>query len=159
MRLKITAATVHDADRIADIHMAAFGTNALLLAQFPTPNVRTQLRDCIAAKAAADIRDPNIAVLVVRDQENQIISFAKWNLPVSVTEQGQGLYVEAPWNWPEGTNFAVLDEWTARMENAKQSVIGDRPSYSESSSILAQSCFFVSCLITSSILSVRVRCL
>ncbi|KAI4233383.1 MAG: hypothetical protein LQ349_004437, partial [Xanthoria aureola] len=92
-----------DADRIADVHMAAFGSNALLRAQFPTPDVRTQLRDSIATKAAADIRDPHIAVLVVRDRD-QIVSFAKWSLPVSTSET----YMEAAWVWPEGTKFEVL---------------------------------------------------
>ncbi|CAL8578243.1 hypothetical protein XPA_004035 [Xanthoria parietina] len=113
-----------DADRIADIHMAAFGTNALLRAQFPTPAIRTQLRDSIANKAAADIRDPNIAVLVVRDQD-QIVSFAKWSLPVSTSEN----YVEAPWVWPEGTDLEVLGEWTEKMEEAQQRALGERPSY------------------------------
>ena len=131
MKSRVTTATETDADRIADVHMAAFGSNALLHAQFPTPSVRTQLRDSIAAKAAADIRDPNIAVVVVRDLENQIMSFAKWSMPVAATEQGQGTYAETPWRWPEGTNFAVLDEWTARMENAKQRFVGERPAYSE----------------------------
>ncbi|KAI4227510.1 MAG: hypothetical protein L6R36_002350 [Xanthoria steineri] len=113
-----------DANRIADIHMAAFGTNALLRAQFPTPDVRTQLRNCIATKAAADIRDPNIAVLVVRDQD-KIVSFAKWSLPVSTSET----YVEAPWVWPEGTDLEVLGEWTEKMEEAQQRALGERPSY------------------------------
>ncbi|KAI4094319.1 MAG: hypothetical protein LQ339_007505 [Xanthoria mediterranea] len=120
----VEVAVETDADRIADVHMAAFGTNALLRAQFPTPDVRTQLRNCIATKAAADIRDPNIAVLVVRDQD-KIFSFAKWSLPVSTSEP----YMEAPWLWPEGTNFEVLGEWTEKMEEAQQKALGERPSY------------------------------
>jgi hypothetical protein len=124
MLLELMVATESDADRIADIHMAAFGTNVLLLAQFPTPAIRDQLRDCIAQKAADDIRDPNIAVNVVRDQD-QIISFAKWSLPVAASET----HVEAPWIWPEGTNLPVLDEWTEKAELAKQRILGDTPSY------------------------------
>lgn len=124
MPLELTIATESDADRIADIHMAAFGTNLLLLAQFPTPAIRDQLRNCIVQKAADDIRDPNIAVPVVRDQD-QIVSFAKWSLPVSASET----YEEALWIWPEGTNLLVLDEWTKRAEVAKQKVLGDSPSY------------------------------
>ncbi|CAO1601616.1 hypothetical protein XANCAGTX0491_005269 [Xanthoria calcicola] len=113
-----------DADRIADVHMAAFGSNALLRAQFPTPDVRTQLRDSIATKAAADIRDPHIAVLVVRDRD-QIVSFAKWSLPVSTSET----YMEAAWVWPEGTKFEVLGEWTEKMEEAQQRALGELPSF------------------------------
>ncbi|KAL8753279.1 MAG: hypothetical protein Q9199_005168, partial [Rusavskia elegans] len=124
MTWAVTVAAETDAIRIADVHMAAFGSNPLLLAQFPTPDVRTQLRHCIAKKAAADIRDPNIAVLVARDQE-KIVSFAKWSLPVTAPET----YVEAPWVWPDGTNFSILNEWTEKMEEAQQRALGELPSY------------------------------
>lgn len=130
MNSRVKAAAELDADRIADVHMAAFDTNALLLAQYPTSNVRTQLRDCIASKTAAEIRDPNIAVLVVRDQEDQIISFAKWSLPVS--SAGQGTCAETPLRRPEGSNLPVLDEWAAKMEEAHRKVLGETPSYSAS---------------------------
>ncbi|CAF9932450.1 MAG: hypothetical protein HETSPECPRED_008363 [Heterodermia speciosa] len=128
MKLRVTTAAEPDADRIAAVHMAAFGTNALLRAQFPSSNIRTKLWKCIAAKAAADIRDPNIAVLVVRDQEDRIISFAKWSLPVTL-EQDHGSYTEKPWRWPEGSNFPVLDEWAAKLERAHRNVLGETPSY------------------------------
>ncbi|KAL8814680.1 MAG: hypothetical protein Q9223_006119, partial [Gallowayella weberi] len=124
MSWAVATAAETDADRIANIHMAAFGSNALLLAQFPTPKARTQLRQCIARKAADDIRDLNIAVLVVRD-EDKIVSFAKWSLPVAASES----YVETPWVWPDGTDFSVLDAWTEKMEEAQQKVLGDLPSY------------------------------
>ena len=128
MNPRITPAAEPDASRIADIHMAAFASNALLLAQFPTPEIRTQFRDCIASKTAADIRDPNIAVLVARDQEDQIISFAKWSLPVT----DQGTDAETPWRWPAGSNLPVLEAWAARMEEAHRRVVGERLSYGES---------------------------
>ena len=105
--------------------MAAFGTNAMLLAQFPTPATREKLQICIAEKALADIRDPKIAVLVVRD-DDEVISFAKWSLPV--LEEGE-TYVEAPWLWPEGTNWEVLDQWAGVVESAKDRVIGEVPCY------------------------------
>lgn len=47
--------------------MAAFASNAMLLAQFRTPEVREGLRESIRLKALADISDPMITVLVVRD--------------------------------------------------------------------------------------------
>ena len=124
MVLEVTAATKSDADRIADIHMAAFGTNMLLLAQFLTLAIRDQLRDCIAQKASDDLRDPNIAVRIVRDHD-QIIAFAKWSLPVSTSKT----YEEAPWNWPQGTNYSVLDEWTEKSEAVKERILGNSLSY------------------------------
>lgn len=128
MPLHVSPASETDAPRIAAIHMAAFGTNAMLLAQFPSPTVRENLQICIATKALADIKDPNVAVLVVRDDANgddEIISFAKWSLPVP---QG-AMCVEAPWLWPEGTNLKVLNEWTAVVEGAKERVVGKGACY------------------------------
>ena len=122
--LNVFEATESDAGAIAAIHMAAFGSNALLLAQFPTPAIRDELQTCIAEKAAADIRDPKIAVLVVRDQDS-IISFAKWHLPVKSSEE----YSETPWRWPKGTNLAILDTWAKKVESAEESHLGDTPCY------------------------------
>ena len=124
MKFEVTVAAESDAGRVAEVHMAAFGSNPLLRAQFPTPAIRDQLRDLIAKKAADDIRDPNIAVLVVRSQD-KVVSFAKWSLPVSASEA----HVEAPWLWPEGTNFPVLNEWTEKVEQAQQRALGELPSY------------------------------
>ena len=124
MALELSVALESDADRIAAVHMAAFGSNALLQAQFPTAAIRRQLEICIAKKALDDINDPKTAVLVVRHQ-NEVISFAKWSLPVLNSEP----YVEPPWQWPEGTDYAVLDPWTERVEAAKQKVLGDAPHY------------------------------
>ncbi|KAG6991189.1 hypothetical protein G7Y79_00055g089650 [Physcia stellaris] len=122
--LNVFEATESDADAIAAIHMAAFGSNALLLAQFPTSAIRDELQTCIAEKAAADIRDPKVAVLVVRDQDH-IISFAKWHLPVKSSEE----YSETPWRWPKGSNLAILDTWTKKVESAEESHVGDTPCY------------------------------
>ncbi len=135
MPLHLSPALETDAPRIAAIHMAAFGTNAMLLAQFPTPTVRAKLQTRIAAKALADIRDPNIAVLVVRDDDendngngdDEVVSFAKWSLPVREGEAD----VEAPWVWPEGTDLAVLDGWSGVVEGAKGRVVGEGACYRE----------------------------
>ena len=127
MPLHVSPASETDATRIAAIHMAAFGTNAMLLAQFPTPTVREKLQICIATKALADIRDPEIAVLVVRDGGNadEVVSFAKWSLPV---REGEAC-VESPWLWPEGTELEVLDRWTRVVEEAKERVVGEGACY------------------------------
>lgn len=79
MALKLTFALEEDASRIADIHMAAFVTNDMLLAQFPISAIRDGLRDSIARKARDDIRDPHTAMLLVQDSEleGEIIGFAK----------------------------------------------------------------------------------
>jgi hypothetical protein len=57
------AAPAHSA-RIAEIHMAAFGSNVMLLAQFPTEKVRKGLERLIELKARADIEDPKTTVII-----------------------------------------------------------------------------------------------
>ena len=125
MTLKVTFATESDASTIADIHMAAFATNGMLLAQFPTPHIREGLRKSVEGKAADDIRDPHTVVLLVKDTElnDEPISFAKWNLPSSTSEN------EAPWRWPEGTRLDILGPWTEKVEGAAKHVLGDEPRY------------------------------
>jgi hypothetical protein len=127
MTLVLSEAEESDAERIADIHMAAFGPNALLQAQFPTEAVREGLRVSIAEKALADIRDPKTAVLVVRDGD-EIVSFTKWSLPVLESEE----YQEPPWRWPEGTNVELIETWTGMVEEEQRRILGHAPCYRES---------------------------
>ena len=124
MALILCLASGSDANCIADTHMAAFGANAMFHAQFPTAVIRSVLGVSIAQKALADIRDPKKAVLVVKDG-NDIVSFAKWDLPVFEGEA----YVESPWVWPDGTNLAVLDEWMEKVEEAEERVLGGQQCY------------------------------
>jgi hypothetical protein len=55
----------------------------------------------------------------------RIISFAKWSHPVGVDED----YVELPWEWPEGTNWVVLDMWNKMMEEVQGRLLGGMPCY------------------------------
>lgn len=132
MSLQRAEAIPADAQKIAEIHMAAFGANAMLRAQFPTPSVRAALKEAIRTKTIADIQDPRITVLVVRDPGirrphtvAEVIAFAKWSHPVL---PGEG-YTEAPWIWPEGTDHAILAIWTKKMEDAQERATGGRPCY------------------------------
>ena len=128
-RFECCQATVSDAARIAEIHMATLGSNAMLRAQFPSPTIRQALQICIAEKAEADIMDKHITVLVVRhvgsDGTPKVIAFAKWSHPIVQDEQ----YVEAPWALPEGTDYAVLNAWLDKIEVLYQQVVGDSPCY------------------------------
>lgn len=126
-QLTLIEASEDDATRIADIHMAAFGSNLMLLAQFPTPAIRDKLRVTLREKVVDEIRDPQWAVLVVCDDTGKIISFAKWRRPIPESEWG--VYVEAPWKWPEGTRLDVLEEWTWKVEEAGERLLGRTPCY------------------------------
>ncbi|KAI0160831.1 putative GNAT family acetyltransferase [Hypoxylon sp. FL1284] len=147
MTLILTFAGRDDAARIADIHLAAFGSNEMLLAQFPTPTVRAALRKSIQAKALADTDDPKTTVLVVRHvssvslnnvikaredrrgsdggSKGKVIAFAKWTHPISREEN----YTEPPWVWPAGTDLKILQDWTKVTEQAQARVVGDSPCY------------------------------
>ncbi|CAG9977947.1 unnamed protein product [Clonostachys byssicola] len=130
--LLMRLATRQDARRIAEIHMAAFGPNAMLRAQFPTPAVRRALQIAIENKVLADIDDPKTTVLVVTVGSNDpeksldnVISFAKWSTPVDPGED----YIEPPWIWPEGTDLDTLAAWVARAAEAESRSVGSTPCY------------------------------
>ncbi|KAL4963683.1 GNAT family N-acetyltransferase [Aspergillus stella-maris] len=128
--LTLCEASKADATRIADIHMAAFGSNHMLLAQFPTPKIREGLRVAIREKATSEIDDPCWTVLVVRDTTtpgNEIISFAKWQHPIPESQAHS--YVEVPWKWPAGTRLDILDEWTKKVVAAGENLLGKTPCY------------------------------
>jgi hypothetical protein len=148
MSLGVFIATAQDAPRIAEIHMAAFASNCLLRAQFPTPATRNALKKSIEKKALADIQDPGISVLVVRILEDErflgldseggpgyildngerndtVISFSKWNHPV----RDSGGCLETPWVWPEGTQMEVLKRWTKKIEEVHERSLGRTPYY------------------------------
>ena len=128
MTLRLCIATEADALCIGDIHMAAFATNGMLHAQFPTPSSREGLRDTVADKATEDIRDPHTMVLIVKDTQvcNEVITYGKWSLPTSTSAN------EAPWIWPEGTRLDVLDEWTEKVESAKDKTLKHQNCYRRS---------------------------
>ncbi|TGJ81101.1 hypothetical protein E0Z10_g7670 [Xylaria hypoxylon] len=95
MPLKLYPALPADAGRISEIHMAAFGSNAMLLAQFRTPDVREGLRESIRLKTLADIDDPKISVLVVRNiPSDSDVS--------NITKAGDGSCHHSPIDGPPG---------------------------------------------------------
>lgn len=131
MTIHLAYASKDDANHIADIHMAAFADNKMLLTQFPAPEIRERLWHSVARKTLADIRDPHIAVLVIRDvdlqdsssERSNIISYAKWSLPSSSPDN------ETPWEWPEGTRLDILEDLKRRLAEVERRVLGDDPSY------------------------------
>jgi hypothetical protein len=144
-----------DAARIAEIHMAAFGSNSMLLAMFPSVAIRQAVQHIIELKALADIQDSNTTVLtvqrsgirtscsekrpsdnaVVRSEENAIIAFAKWAHPIEPDNE----FREPQWIWPEGTSLDVLAHWGKLMEEAQAAATGSQRCYRTSSRINVKS--------------------
>ncbi|KAI0908735.1 putative GNAT family acetyltransferase [Ustulina deusta] len=157
MPLKLYPAAPADAGRISDIHMAAFASNAMLLAQFRTPDVREGLRESIRLKALADIDDPKVSVLVVReipsdsdtpdltgaDDGSYHHSGAIGERRREETPAGQVIafakwshpvgedeeYEETAWIWPPGTNMKILESWGKATEEREKQAVGDNPCY------------------------------
>lgn len=132
MVLQLSAAVAADVDEIAAVHLAAFDSNVLLHAQFPTPACLNALCTYLSQEMLASIQgreQPGKAILVVRDTEagSKIISFAKWDLP-DVHSKSQALDVPDV-TCIDGCNKEYLVLYAERAEAAKARVIGDSPCY------------------------------
>ncbi|KAE8413830.1 hypothetical protein BDV36DRAFT_299612 [Aspergillus pseudocaelatus] len=56
---------------------------------------------------------------VGQDPVRVVVSFAKWRRLIDGFLARS--YVEAPWQWPAGTRFDILEDWTRRFEAAASS--------------------------------------
>ncbi|KAL5313868.1 hypothetical protein ACEPPN_018291 [Leptodophora sp. 'Broadleaf-Isolate-01'] len=135
MVLQLRPASPSDADRIATIHLAAFNTNPLLHAQFPTPASLAALRTILAQETlhAIQNRQDAKAILVVRDteleggEEEQVIGFAKWDLPKKEGEEKLVLHEGVTWH--EDCRTEWLDRYHDLAEEAMERVLGGERCY------------------------------
>jgi hypothetical protein len=112
--------------------MAVFSSNAMLQAQFPSPEIRTALQTSIEDKLLADIDDPRFTLIVVRnvtsqeqDGQGEIISFAKWAHPIAKV----GDPAETPWKWPLGTNLELVESWEKKTSETRLKVLEETLCY------------------------------
>jgi hypothetical protein len=84
MPLTLHPATSEDVEHIADLHLKSFDSNPLLHVQFPTPEALESLRGVLRREMLDVVteKQPAKVILVVKEGE-RIVSFAKWDLPVS----------------------------------------------------------------------------
>lgn len=140
MVLQLSAANAADVDEIAAVHLAAFDSNILLHAQFPTPASLNALRSYLSQEILASIQggeQSRKAILVVRDAEadEKIISFAKWDLPGLVPELQT---LQAPEiTCVEGCNMEYLERYIEKAEAAKTRVISNTACYRKTESFIA----------------------
>ncbi|KAL2067337.1 hypothetical protein VTL71DRAFT_1762 [Oculimacula yallundae] len=130
MVLKLHAADVSDVDRIATIHLLAFDSNPLLHAQFPTPASLEALHSILSQDTLHEIQNApdEKAILVVKDtdldEQEQVIAFAKWDLPTEVKKVlHEGI------TWPDDCVQEWLDRYHELAEAAKERVIGKAKCY------------------------------
>lgn len=153
MPLHCCIAEPKDAPHIAAIHMSAFASNAMLLAQFRTAAARQALQPIIEQKTLTEIEDANTTVLVVklsatpdgvdekdselRDDvdapaaEGTIIAFAKWAHPTGSEEEEEEEHHDTPWTWPEGTAVDVIAGWKKVTDKAQKVELYERACYSK----------------------------
>ncbi|KAI1817864.1 putative GNAT family acetyltransferase [Poronia punctata] len=127
--LSLSKALPADATRIAEIHMLAFRSNALLHVQFPTPESRGELQEMsLRLKTLADIEQQNTTVLVVRDDDKIPVAFAKWSCfnPEKNDPESES---ESEWIWPRDTNMIALNAWAEITEEARVRVMRDVDCY------------------------------
>ena len=123
-------AQIADADRIAEIAIAAFRSNLMFRTLFPTQAIQDELRTCIAENTVTDIGDLNITIHVTRDG-GEVVAFAKWFGPAWKTKTN--FFAEPVGRWPEGTNWLALEQWTEICKALLEEAIGKLPYMSEPS--------------------------
>lgn len=125
MTLKLDYATEKDALRIAEIFWTAFRSNELFLSKIPTSRAYAGMLDALIRRSLAEIRDPHIATLVVRDTEldNKVVSFGNWTLPTASSEETPASV------WPVETRMEVVEGWIERISQAEEKALGGRPCY------------------------------
>lgn len=130
MVLHLSRATRDDVDEIADVHLAAFDSNPLLHAQFPTAASLNALHSFLSRSSLASLQTTSKAILVVRDTEvgEKIISFARWDLPVTAEVDDV--------SFPDitsvgGCNKEYLEWYSALAEATKARVVRSKPCYRE----------------------------
>jgi hypothetical protein len=131
MVLQLSRATPEDVDEIADVHLAAFDSNTLLHAQFPTPVSLEALRSYLSQEALTSIGVGSKAILVVRDtdvgERGKIVSFAKWDLPVVAQDSLNVVFPDIM--GVEGCNKEYLERYSALAEATKKRVLGSGACY------------------------------
>lgn len=161
MPLTLSLAQPGDEKRIAQIHMAAFGPNAMHRAMFPTSAAEKGLEKILEKITAWEIGDPGTTILIVsevRDRgedgtemkgdgdEKKIVAYAQWTHPeraVEGDEEGMGGEKDGgegrdggeekeKLTYAKGTAHEVISAWRSKMAEAQRRVIGGRPCYCKS---------------------------
>jgi hypothetical protein len=168
MMFQLELAQSDDATRIAEIHMNAFGSNALIRAIHAADEDLRDLFKAVENKALADMRDVKTTVLVVRhvngntvnseidmsgagpgnevdntvtrDARGDVVGFAKWTHPIYPSDD----YSPPLWNLPESTDLEILRPWRIQVEKVEEEVIGQTPRY-------GKVFYFVSCALNTTV--------
>jgi len=116
-----------DADRIAEIHLAAMDTNPLLHAQFPTPESLAAAKAFLTSYTASQLDNATSGVLVARERESgTIVSFAKWDSP----SHPEDVKLESgDLHEVQGCRREFMDTYVALAEQAKKRSFGDKACY------------------------------
>jgi hypothetical protein len=121
MPAHIELAKPNDASRIAELHVQAFSPNALMQAIHGPPSTWETLHKSAEEKFLADMHDPNMSVLVAREDSGETAGYAVWVHP----EKEKDRTPSSTWNLPESTNWDVLRPWKEEAGKVAEEGIGD----------------------------------
>jgi len=154
MSFHLEIAAPDDAERITQIHMDAFGSNAIIRAiHAGNDKDLKELRSAVKDKLLADIRDSKITVLIVRvldssvtgertnanelisreklrgasggSERGNIVGFAKWIHPYCPQDN----YITAPWSTPSSADWKILRPWLDQVTKVEEEIIGQTSRY------------------------------
>ncbi|KAF2028370.1 acyl-CoA N-acyltransferase [Setomelanomma holmii] len=153
MPFQIAIAQPHDAARIMQIHMDAFGTNVIIRAIHAADKDLTELRKVVEEKALTDMQDEKTTVLVVINVEEsvdaetyiqnainpvngagvdshgrsrgEIVGFAKWSHPIHPGDD----HIRPRWKLPKTADWKILSHWLVEVGKVEEKIIGDTPRY------------------------------
>jgi hypothetical protein len=129
MMFQLEVARPEHAPRITQIHIDAFGTNAIVRAIHAADRGFQELCKAIERKALADMADSNTTVLIARnaggnaDDLSNIIGFAKWVAPIHPEEQ----HFTPPWDLEKTADWEILGPWIEIAQKVEDEIIGNTP--------------------------------
>lgn len=128
MAFDIVPAVKGDAAKVADVHLNAMGDNALLHAQFPSPESLEFLRGWLENDTAQHVEDGSKGVLIAKDDRSkETASFVKWQV-----HGGKKASIDQPAQaeeWPDSCRTEYLDSYGELTARVRKEVMGDSPYY------------------------------
>lgn len=131
MTLEILVPRKEDALVIANLHLRAMDSNALLHAQFPNPSSVEYLRGWLERDTIQHICDDDKGILVTRDKQTKdTVSFIKWLVHKGDEDGAEPIADDEP--WPETCQRKYLDSYGEITQAVRNKVIGGSSYYRKS---------------------------
>ena len=122
MPLGVHKAKPSDVPLLADIYFAAFARHPLYEVAYNTPALKKGHRECFVKDTLLELEDSRYVVLVVRESD-EIIAFARWDLPIQEDDKRLPLFRSVPDEMDMSIFDRILDagerEWIKQVEGSQ----------------------------------------